>query len=129
MMNKDEHTDAAFTQEVRAALDVQTAGIDAQTLTQLRRARARAMASLQPTGLRAWARGRTWSALAVTATVVLTVSIWPTTPPPRAIPHAMEDIELLAVDENIEFYEDLEFYTWLADEDATVADPDPAPRV
>ncbi|MEK6748637.1 MAG: hypothetical protein AABY83_05460 [Pseudomonadota bacterium] len=121
----DERPHDAFKRDLRAALDTQLTHLSAQELHKLRAARTGAMAA---TSTRRAAPRWAWSGLALAATVILAVSLWPRATPPSHAPQAIEDLELLAVEENLELYDELEFYTWLADENAPVPDPESSPR-
>lgn len=56
------------------------------------------------------------SAGATFATVALTFILFGTQPLPQQAPNILEDIELLSQGEELEFYQNLDFYIWLEDE-------------
>lgn len=110
-----EEREQEFLRGVRRTLHEAEQGLDAHTLTQLRRARQRALAA-HSTG-RWWQRRAPWlatAALAAGLTVVaLAGMMWLRTPPPGLPSSGVEDLELLAAQDGLDFYADLEFYYWL----------------
>jgi hypothetical protein len=116
--NDLEHSsDAAWLARVQRALDESEQALDAATLSRLNRARQRAL----ETAARGRSMRRYWpAAFAAFAALALAVALWrvpsgPITPPAAEL----QDFELLASQDHIELYEDLEFYAWL---DAQPAD-------
>lgn len=107
-------TDDPLLERIKESLDQQTDELDAATLSRLRQARARAVEEMDRKQQRfkpgaIWAGGFATAALAVTL-----VLVWPgnnTLPPEFA--QEVADIELLSDDHSIEFYEELDFYLWL----------------
>ena len=115
-MSEHEH-EQAFVQKVKAALDESSENLDAHTLSRLRRARHRA--------LQADRRGTAWTghgwripaAGVVTASVaVLSVMLYFGLPSDIRLTDEIEDADILASKENLEISIDLDFYTWLAEE-------------
>jgi hypothetical protein len=115
-MIDDENT---FLDNARRTLDTAANDIDELTSARLRAARLRAL----DTGRRVppWRRG--WIvvtggfAAAGLAALVATALLWVTPPTPHApvsIADA-DDLELLATQENPDFFDELDFYDWLAD--------------
>ena len=105
--------DQAFTKAAKRSLDEAADNLDAGTVVRLHAARKRAIATYRQ-------RRKPWvnvwvptGALAAGLAVVVATFMWftvPTNLPPTDI----EDLELLAAHEGIEFYADLDFYDWLA---------------
>ncbi len=105
-----------FVERVRATLDAGIEGLDAETTVRLRRARSRAVAA-------AGARRRRldgWVPAAVAAGVVVT-ALWigwrgasePAVPAGSAAAR-LEAVDVLAGNANLDLYENLDFYAWLA---------------
>ena len=103
-----------FIANVKKALDLGTDNLDAGIQSKLTRARHQAL----DTGKRKGFNIRQWFTLPrlgwATACILvlgLTLLVKPngTVPP-------LEDIDLLAAEDNLEFYDGLEFYAWLAEE-------------
>ena len=63
-----------------------------------------------------WDPAIRWSGLATAGAAALAVFLYFQTP--AAIQPNFEDIDLLASEDKLELYEDLEFYAWLAEEEA-----------
>ena len=109
--------ESVFVDKVRRTLDDSAENLDAGTLSQLTQARHRALEELEskPSLL----RRPFWLSLAglVTATAVVFLAIFLARGPSRPEQYsAIEDVEILAASENPEFFADMEFYAWLAEE-------------
>jgi hypothetical protein len=103
-----------FLQQVTSALDKAEHGLDDTTLRELRKRRREAVeiSKKRPAWLLPVA------GLAMVATVAaFSVSLWLAAPQPslETLP-AVEDMALLGDAESLEFYEDLDFYLWLDEE-------------
>jgi hypothetical protein len=124
-MNEPEHdtaADAAWIADARALLDESTAALDAATLSRLNRARQAALARQRTRGHRVW-----WlSAAGVAATAVLLVALvpWHARAPGAltdpAGPEGTAAIGDAVTADDIEFFEDLEFYAWLDAQDPEI---------
>jgi hypothetical protein len=107
-MNHD--SDPEFLKRVRAELERSATALDELTVARLRAARRRA--------LEAGARGRAWfvaggvAAGVVVATVLAMLLSPPAGGPP--VTAGLEQLEMLA-DADLDLYNDLEFYRWLAE--------------
>lgn len=114
--NNNDH-ERVFVDRVRRALDDSLDNLDARTLTQLTQARHRA---LEEAKSKPYIRRRPfWFSMAglVTATVVVVLAIFLARNHIRPEYYsAIEDVEILAASENPEFFADMEFYAWLAEE-------------
>jgi len=112
-----ERDDEALIHRIRAGLDEGIEHLDAATLSRLRQARSRALHGLARRRRLVWVRAAVAAGvLAVTAlAVVRYAGVEHTTGLPLV---AMEDVDILASGETPDFYEDLDFYTWLAEEHA-----------
>ena len=110
--------DRALAERAKAALDQSAQDLDAATCSRLNRARQAALAAA-PRGRRPPAL--LWGAALATASalglaVVLLRAPEPALPP---LPIATEDFDVIAAQDSLELYENLEFYEWL---DAQPAD-------
>ena len=113
-MNEPNDKDQFLTQ-VQSTLDRSVDELDDDTLRALRKARHRAVEASE--------RRPAWlmplGGLAMAATVAaFSVSLWLAEPQPEmnAQLPPLEDLALLGDAESLEFYEDLDFYLWLDDE-------------
>jgi hypothetical protein len=113
----------AFVARLRELLEDSTTTLDAGTrdrLAHLRRAALDAGLAREKTAPRLWRRWPVWAAVA-TATIVAAVHFSAPRPPNElAAVRAVEDLEIIAAADGLEFFEQLEFYTWLADEENAV---------
>lgn len=97
--------------KARQVLDRSVQDLDPRTLSRLRQARRSALASSAKPGLRlVWAG---WVATA--AAVFLVAGLWMFQPARQVPGPALEELELLTSSENLDFYDELEFYGWLAE--------------
>ena len=106
---KENEKDAAFIANARTLLDEGLQDLDCQTLSQLREARRNAIKTGKQTI--SWMLPAT--GIAASCAVLLAFFLFIKEPPQKKIFSGMEDIELLAAPEPLEFYEDLAFYSWL----------------
>ena len=109
--------ESVFLDRVRRALDDSVDNLDARTLSRLTQARNRA---LEKAKSRPYLHRRSsWLSLAglVTATAVVVLAIFLARDPSGPQHYSsIEDVEILAASENPEFFAELEFYAWLAEE-------------
>jgi len=108
--------DAAFLCKVRVDLDQSCSALDGQTLSRLTRIRHTALA------LRTQRRRAPtllpFGGIATAAVLVISVMLYNQSPPNELVPNGTEQLEyidLLSASEELDFYEELEFYQWLAD--------------
>jgi hypothetical protein len=96
----------------RAILEESLSDLDHDTLVRLQQARARAVqASPRPLFWLTPASGFAAASLAVLAVVLWWLQ------PIRPLPgHGVEDLDIIISVENIELFDDLEFYHWLAEQ-------------
>lgn len=113
---KESKDNERFLQQLESTLDQSAEALDDATLRDLRNARRKAVTASEK-------RPAAWllpvSGLATAATVaVFSVSLWMPSPQPGmdAQLSPLEDLALLGDSESLEFYEDLDFYLWLDDE-------------
>ena len=110
---KQNDKDQAFLHNARHLLDQSVDAIDEETSFRLRQIRHQVLNTKPET--RNWFAP--YSAFAATAAVlVLTVTVWLTQAPTMNDELVLEDIPLLAASEELDFYQELEFYNWLDDE-------------
>ncbi len=119
-------SDDEFLEEIKQRLESSTGELDELTLARLGAARRRAVeAGSRPAVLRlgdTLAIGRKGSLallLAGTLLILSLVVLEPGYDPARddlQVASSMEDMELLGAAEELEFYQDLEFYLWVTDD-------------
>lgn len=106
-----EEKDQTFLAAAKEALDQSVRTLDARTLTRLRQARRRALeARPRQVPRLVWAGG-----FATISVALLAGALWLYRPVSNDTFSGLEDLELLTSVENLEVYEDLEFYGWLAE--------------
>ncbi len=111
-MNDDE-----LVKRIRQGLEADLAEIDPLTRARLAAARERALAEYAPV-----ATGMSWhewlvSAAGLAAVLALTVVLFGLQPAPVHPPGPDSDFELLASPVRFEFFEELDFYMWLQEQD------------
>ena len=129
MSNNSREIDAQLIEAIRHRLDEQADGLDSATLLRLAQARRLALAAaVEPQ--RRWRRmmrpsrrpvgdwlvpaGAFASVLATAVALTLMVA-----EPGNESARVMDDVELLTAGEELELYENLEFYQWLQDREQT----------
>ncbi len=119
-MSKDQDK---LVNQIRQRLDQQSEELDGETLSRLRQARARAVDAGGRKGFNLPGFGG--GVVAFASVSVLAVAVWLAVPtdtiqemPALAEAPVFDDMELLAATEELEFYEDIEFYYWLDTQDA-----------
>ena len=113
-MNGHEQKDAQLLEKIKATLDANSEHLDQDTVRALRQARENALAQLHKPR-RSW---QPITGLAVAASVaLLTVGVVMLQNDPDATMPNHEDMSLLSAGDDLEFYENLEFYQWLAFEE------------
>ncbi len=110
-----------FVAALKATLDHRLESLDGETTERLEQARRRAMGAGAAQRPPRWVQAA--GVAAVAASALLVVSLWFVGEggghdAPELLP-LMEDLELLGTREDIEFFEDLDFYLWLEDEQQT----------
>ncbi|WP_297528301.1 DUF3619 family protein [Thiohalobacter sp.] len=100
-----------FERRVRALLDADADALDPATRERLAAARQRALAQAREGG--GSRRGWVWG---LAASLVLGIALILTLRQGEPAAPALEDLAVLSADEAPEFYEDLDFYTWLAEQ-------------
>lgn len=103
-----------WTERIRQQLDHSTRDLDAATLSRLNQARQAALQAARQPKPRPWV----WPAtLAGAFSLALAVAIWPRVVPQSVLPPdgaaSADDFSMLAGEEQLELYEELDFYAWL----------------
>ncbi len=100
-----------FERQVRALLDADADALDAATRDRLAAARERALAQAGRAGgsRKGWAWG-------LAASLLLGVALGLALRQGEEAAPALEDLALLSASEEPEFYEELDFYAWLAEQ-------------
>lgn len=129
MSEQESKDDASWVERIRRRLDEDVAQLDSATLSRLRRAREQAL-SAAATGGKTWWRpgflsGRSagdWlvpaGAFASIVATAIALSLM-VTDPENDLARELEDLDLLTAGEELELYENLEFYQWLEDRERT----------
>ena len=103
--------------KIRQALDESTQNMDARILSRLNQARQKAQA--QPSSSWFERLQSNWFPLAggmAAAMVMVFVFLYLTTSSVQQTYSGIEDVEILATGDSPEFFSELDFYTWLAEE-------------
>ena len=109
-----------FIDNVKKALDLDKENLDAGTQSKLNQIRQKALDAGERKGfdIRQWLTLPT-AGWATACLIVLGLAIY--TQQPNGTSPPLEDIDLLAAEDNLEFYDGLEFYAWLAEENIDAA--------
>lgn len=111
-----DNEDEQFLSRVRANLDAAEEQLDGATRTRLAAIRREAVQQGQGGSWREWLVPV--GGLAAVATVAaLSINLWMAPPPGEETAFPLEDMALLSDSEGPEFYENLEFYQWLENEE------------
>ncbi len=116
-MSENERNEA-FIRSVISGLDQESDRLSPAVVRRLREARLRALDSQQTGwfGFRIVPRWVTAGGLASVAVLVAAVSIWLGGNHNALQVKNPDDLEIAAAQEQLEFYEDIDFYHWLADQ-------------
>jgi hypothetical protein len=114
--------DQRFLNRAKEALNESVGNLDDPTLERLRDIRHRAVeaADERPGLMLRLPRWVKMGSLATAAAAVLVFSLWFTPPKHDLAVKNPEDFEIVLAKDHIDLYEDLDFYSWLADEEDTV---------
>ena len=117
----DENADRKLEQRAKAVFDESVASLDGQTQARLARARQAALREVEPKA--ADRNGRRWmpaAGLAAAALAAVGIAVFrdrsdnqTLAKNQRATP--LEDMDLLAADDDLDIVQDLDFYSWLDD--------------
>ena len=112
--------DRPFIKKIKDGLDRGTEQLPAGIQSKLTRMRHEALDAGERRGFFAgfslWDPAFRWPGLAIAGATALAVVLYFQTP--AGIQPNFEDIDLLASEDKLELYEELEFYAWLAEEEA-----------
>lgn len=108
------HNEDELNRNIRQVLDESTDALDAHTLSKIRQIRAQAVEKAADKSFN-WF-GVISGALATACVMILAVIILMQSPTPMQ-PVPVDDLELISSSDNLELYEDLEFYEWLEEHD------------
>lgn len=111
------HDEDQFVHSAKRLLDESVTDLDGATLSRLARARNRALE--KRTGWRRLWRPLPMAAMGAAMAAVVLVLIVAVRPGRENGPDTVlvADLELVTAEESVEFFEDMEFYEWLATED------------
>ncbi len=116
----DQNREQQFIDNVKKALDLDTENLDPATQSKLTHIRHRALDAGERKGFDI----REWFTVPVagwaTACLLVLGLVFYMQPSNGTLP-PLEDIDLLVAEDNLEFYDGLEFYAWLAEENNDVA--------
>ncbi|MGB4548022.1 MAG: hypothetical protein WBI10_03800 [Syntrophales bacterium] len=117
-----ENENGRFLNRVREALNESAGNLDGPTLARLGDIRHRAVEAADegPGLMLRLPRWVKMSGLATAAAAVMVFSLWFTSPKHDLAVKNPEDFEIVLAKDQIDLYEDLDFYSWLADEEDTV---------
>ncbi len=115
-MNTEEQ-EKVFLANAKKILDQDTEDLDGATVSRLRQIRYAALEKSETSGFSWWRRLRLPAAALVTASLIAVVTaVQMQTPEELKTAHTIEDMEILASNEQLDLYEDFDFYAWLAEE-------------
>ena len=115
MTNKDQEKELVG--KVRQALDESTQNLDARILSRLNQARQKALAQPKRSWFERLQSNRFQLAGGAAAAIVLIFVLFHFTKPSELQTYSgIEDVEILATGDSPEFFSELDFYTWLAEE-------------
>jgi len=114
-MTEHDRDDDAWTDSIRNELDCSARDLDGASVSRLNRARQAALHSARRAQSPRWLWPATWAgAFALTLVIALWPRLLPDTPAmPSSNVGAAEDFQMLASSEELELYEELDFYAWL----------------
>lgn len=118
--DKSNQNEQQFVTKVCEALDASVERVNAETTHKIIAARQQALAQQKQNTLFAlnWSKATLATALSIFVAVLIVKTQLPTTMKQGAIEEeSIEAMELMAAQDTFDMYEELEFYTWLAEED------------
>ena len=129
MSTPSQDHDAQLIERIRLRLDESVSELDAATLSRLEQARRHALSAGAQSQRQRWrTRGLTgrpagdWlvpaGALASVVATVFALAVM-VAEPENGLTRQVEDLDLLTAGEELELYENLEFYQWLEERDQT----------
>lgn len=109
----DHEKEKRFAETAKHLLNAQIQVLDDRTLAHLRAGRYRALCQTKRSVFWLWPA----TGIAVACAGILAFYLFLKDPVKKEVIADLEDIELLASSESIEFYDNLEFYGWLEEEE------------
>jgi len=107
------HNEDELNANIRQALDESVDALDASTLSKIRQIRAQAIEKAEVRSVH-W-QGYLLGGLATACVMVLAVVLLLNSPTSmQSVP--VDDLELISSSDNLELFEDLEFYEWLEED-------------
>jgi len=105
-----------FLENAKTVLDQDAEDLDGATVSRLRQLRYAALEKSETIGPNWWQRFRLPAAALITASLIaIVLGVQMKTPADLKAANPIEDIEILASNEQLDLYEDFDFYTWLAE--------------
>ena len=116
-MNPEER-ESRFLENVRSGLDSETQNLDLNTTTRLQRIRYSALEELESSPGR-WRKLFRLPVLAVATGIIIVFVTTMTLKSPATLKdaQALTDLDILASEETLDMFADMEFYFWLAETD------------
>lgn len=106
----------AFLQHTREQLDDSVNSLDAATLSRLNQARQKALNTPRPNFFLATGTGAVFASFTVAVLIVLLWTTMSSPPREQQLAQQYEDIDMLTSDADLDLLEDLEFVSWLIEE-------------
>lgn len=106
----DEHLE----KQIKTTLDRSVEQLDADTLGRLRRARAAALTAAESKQPFSWLPLVSSASLAMVVVAVILMVL----PKEPGLSAGLDDLEMFSAADDLELYQEMDFYTWLAEEDA-----------
>ncbi len=116
-IDKQKLSEQELVTQIREALDDSVERIDAETRHKINAARQKALAQQKQSTFFALRWGT--AGIATALSIFIAILIIKTQLPGSIEEEDIEAIELMAAQDTFDMYEELEFYTWLAEEDVT----------
>ena len=119
MTELDSNRERGIEKRARELFAESVAGLDGHTRSRLSRARAAAVAAAGERRRNPWLNPvRLLPAGAAAAALIALALVWqvPEAPVASATPVVLNDLDLLLEGENLDFFEELEFYAWLLEQ-------------
>ena len=114
---KEKQPETEFVERIRQELDRSVADLDSDVTTRLRRARLRALTQQRKNKVSWLTPQRMLPAFAVAAALLVLVVLHDfQMAPVSQLTSGIEDVEILASSDNPDFFHELDFYSWLAEE-------------
>lgn len=106
--------DRQFESHVRAELEASLENLDPTVTRRLQQARHKALSEVKPVRFPVWQPA---IGFAMATLLILAVVVWPVQEKVILPAPALVDFELIAADDSLQLFEELDFYEWLAESD------------